>query len=161
VVIAILVIVGGESANSMLMSNLRGNLTGARNYLDLLKAETGVRVGQLVKSDRLNQLRHSRKNAEELNRILATTAKGSGLDFLVIAAADGSIIAASTAIASNARLPDSYVIRQARIGLTHVAYELFDADDLRSFSSEFPAQALVEYAPLFPTVRRWPRLMDC
>ena len=38
-VIAVLLVVGGDRANSLLMSNLRSNLAGARNYLDQAKNE--------------------------------------------------------------------------------------------------------------------------
>jgi PAS domain S-box-containing protein len=147
-VIAVLLVVGGDRANSLLMSNLRSNLAGARNYLDQAKNEAGVRVGQLVKSDRLIQLLQDPNGKSELNRVLATTAKGSGFDFLMIATPQGEVIAASSGVLGLGRLPESHVIRQARIGLANSAYERFDAAALRIFSPDFPQQAHVE--PITP-----------
>lgn len=144
IVIAVLVMVGGERANSLLLSNLRSNLAGSNNYLDQLKAEARVRVAQLAKSERLNHLLGTPSSPRELNQLLATAAEGSGLDFLVVALADGTVIGSSTGVPPGSRLPDSYVIRQAQIGVANAAYERFEADQLRAFSPQFPNQARIE-----------------
>lgn len=144
IVIAVLVMVGGERANSLLLSNLRSNLAGSNNYLDQLKAEARVRVAQLAKSERLNHLLGTTSSHRELNQLLATAAEGSGLDFLVAALADGTVIGSSTGVPPGSRLPDSYVIRQAQIGVANAAYERFEADQLRAFSPQFPNQARIE-----------------
>jgi PAS domain S-box-containing protein len=143
-VIAVLLLVGGDRANELLMSNLRSNLASARNYLDQTKSEAGVRVGQLVKSDRLAHLLKDRNGKDELIRVLATTAKGSGFDFLIIATPEGDIIASSSGATQQGRLPASHVIRQARIGLANASYERFDATELQSFTPQFPALAHVD-----------------
>lgn len=145
-VIAILLLVGGESATSLLRSNLRGNLAGAENYLDQLRIEAGLRVGQLVKSERLVQLLDRNADRNELDRLLATTAKGSGLDYLVIAAPDGKILASSAGVGQDRQLPESYVVRQARIGVANATYERVAAADLASYSPQFPVLARVELA---------------
>ncbi len=148
IVIALVLWVGGESARSLLQSNLRSNLAGTRNYLDQLRADAGSRVGELVKSERLNPLRGRNGGRGELDRLLATSARGAGLDFLIIAAPDGTVIASSTGVAPGRRLPDSHVIREAGLGMVNAAYERIEASDLAAFSPQFPAQARMEYSPL-------------
>jgi PAS domain S-box-containing protein len=144
-VIAVLVVVGGERADSLLTSNLRSNLAGTRNYLNQLKTETGVRVGQMVQSERLVQLLHKTPDSAEFNQVLATAAKGSGLDFLIVATPDGSIIGASIGGGQNARLPDSYVIRQARIGIANAAFERIDNEQLAAISPQLSSRARVDH----------------
>ena len=92
VVIAVLVIVGGEKADTLLFSNLRSSLAGSRNYLDQVRQDAAARVDQLVKSERLAQLLHGRSNRRELDEALRTASRGSGLDFLVVALPDGTVI---------------------------------------------------------------------
>jgi len=140
-VIAVLIVVGGERADSMLIANLRSNLAGARNYLNQIKTETGVRIGQLVQSERLVQLLHKTPDHRELNQMLATAAKGSGLDFLIVATPAGSILGSSTGGSQNTRLPDSFVIRQATIGVATAAFERFEPAELDAFSPYFTSQA--------------------
>lgn len=140
-VIAVLVLVGGERAHSLLTSNLRGHLAGSHNYLDQIKSQARLRVSQLVRSERLIELLRQPGRQAELERTLATAAEGSGLDYLLVATADGRVLAASSGASSDRRLPDSYVTRQARIGVASAAYERFDAEALRALSPRFPAQA--------------------
>ncbi|MEA3395508.1 MAG: PAS domain S-box protein [Pseudomonadota bacterium] len=149
IVIAVLMLVGGERTDRLLQSNLRGHLAGSNNYLDQLKADARLRVTQLAKSERLTHLLGTQSASRELNQLLGTAAEGGGLDFLVIALADGTVIGSSTGVPPGSRLPDSYVIRQAQIGVANVAYERFEADQLRAFSPEFPRQALI--APASPS----------
>ncbi|PHM21587.1 MAG: hypothetical protein CK604_04185 [Curvibacter sp. PD_MW3] len=151
IVIAVLMVVGGERTNSLLQSNLRGNLASSNNYLDQLKADARLRVTQLAKSERLTHLLNTKSDHRELNQLLGTAAEGSGLDFLVIALADGTVIGSSTGVAPGSRLPDSYVIRQAQIGVANAAYERFEADQLRAFSPQFPHQALIASASPSPS----------
>ncbi len=144
-VVGAIVLVGGGTANTMLLSNLQSNLGGARNYLDQLKTDVGGRVGQLVKSERLIQLVLHPADNQDLNQLLATAAKGSGLDFLIVAGPEGTVLASSTGVARGSRLPDSHVIRQARIGVANAGYERIAALDLAAFSPLFPAQAYVAH----------------
>lgn len=138
VIVAMLVIVGGERADSLLVANLRSNLAGASNYLSQVKAEAGSRVSQLVKSERLVQLVVDQPDKAELERLLNTTAMGSGLDFLVVATQDGVVLASSSGVEVGRHLPASYVVRQAGIGLANAAYERVGLADLAAFSPRFP-----------------------
>lgn len=139
-VIGVLVLVGGERANALMEANLRSSLAGARNYLDGLKADTGARVAQLAKSERLVALARQQAGRAELDRALHTAAEGSGLDYLLVVDADGAVQGSSTGVMPGRRLPASPTLRQAQIGVASVAYERFDADALGAFSPEFAEQ---------------------
>lgn len=140
-VIAVLVVVGGARADDLLASNLRSNLSAAGNYLDQVKAQAGTRVSQLARSERLVRLIDRSDARAELDRQLSAAAEGAGLDFLVVAAADGRVIGSSTGVAPGQRVPDSRVIRQACIGVTSAAYERFEGAQLAAFSPHFAEQA--------------------
>ncbi len=142
-VIGVLVLLGGERANHLLLSNLRGNLASSQNYLDQVKTDVGLRVEQLVHTERLNQLLSQRAPEAELHEALHTAAKGGGLDFLLIAQADGTVMASSAGLQRGYQLPASYVIRQAQIGVTNTAYERFELHELEAFSPQFPELAQV------------------
>ena len=143
IVIAILLLVGGERADSLMTANLRSNLAGSRNYLEQVRSEAAVRMRQLATSERLMSLVDPRTANRELNQALSVTARSSGLDYLIVASADGRVIGSSTGVIPGAQLPDSYVIRQARIGVANAAFELFSPQQLDALSPAFRAQARV------------------
>ena len=143
VIILVLGTLGGNRADALLMSSARGQLAGSHNYLDQLKTDTGVRMAQIVKTERLGQLLTSRAGSQELHQVLETSAQASGLDFLIVANADGTVVASSTGVAPGTRLPDSYAITQALVGVTSTAYELFTAEQLATLSPQFPEQARI------------------
>ena len=145
VVIAALVLVGGERSNSLLQANVRSNLAGAHNYLAQMKTQTSVRLAQLVRSERLIDAVKNHQRSRDIDQLLHTAAESSGLDYLVVATADGRVLASSTGVALSNRLPDSYVIRQARIGVANAAYERFGALELNALSPQFAQQ--VQGAP--------------
>lgn len=143
-VIAVLLVVGGERVESLMLSNLRSNLGGAQSYLNQLQVETGVRVSQMVRSERLTQFVRD-GNIHELNQVLATAAKGSGLDYLVVAGSDGRVIGSSTGgVTKGLRLPQSYVVRQAITGVANTAFERIAADRLAALSPALPALARID-----------------
>ena len=143
IVIAVLGALGGNRANALLMSNARSHLAGSENYLEQLRTNTGVRLKQLVQSEQLAQLLAPTASRQELNQVLGTAARGGGLDFLIVARADGTIIASSTGATPGERLPHSHVITQAVVGITSTAYELFTTEELGTLSPDFPQQARV------------------
>lgn len=146
VVIAVLVLVGGERANTLLLASARGNLSGAHNYLDQLKTDTGQRVVQLARSERLIHLLSRPGDAPQLAELLNTAARGSGLDYLLVARQDGTVVAANSGVPRGSRLPDSHVLRQARLGVANVAYERFEAAELAAFAPRFAVDAPVKGA---------------
>ncbi|MDY0108294.1 MAG: hypothetical protein RBS27_16560 [Giesbergeria sp.] len=117
IIILVLGTLGGNRADALLMSSARGQLAGSHNYLEQLKTDTGVRMAQIVKSERLAHLLTSRTGGKELQQVLETSAQASGLDFLIAANADGTVIASSTGVAPGTRLPDSHAITQAVVGV--------------------------------------------
>lgn len=146
-VIAVVVLVGGERANAMLTANLRSNLAGSHNYLDQLRLDTGFRIGQLAHSERMIHLVGKQPERAELDQMLNTASRGSGLDFLIVADPNGVIIGSSTGVATGSKLPDSHAIRQAQIGLATAAFERFDADQAAVFSPRFLVDARVNLLP--------------
>ena len=55
-VIGVLVVVGGQRADALLSAQINGELSGARNFLEAAKADTQTRIGELVRSGRLDSL---------------------------------------------------------------------------------------------------------
>ncbi len=153
-VIGVVLVAGGQRADALIAAQVRGNLAGARNYLDVIKSDTLQRVTELSRSDHLTELMRSGVSRSALDQTLAVAARGSGLDYLVVASADGRVLGSSSGIAALRVLPDSYVIRQAQLGLTSVGVERFDPEGLRSFSPRFvelarvgPDAGLAQQAP--------------
>lgn len=146
-VIAVVVVVGGDRANAMLTANLRSNLAGSHNYLDQLRLDTGLRISQLAHSERMIHLVGKQPDRAELDQMLNTASRGSGLDFLIIADPSGVILGSSTGVKAGSKLPDSNVIRQALIGLDNSAFERFDAEQAAVFSPRFLTDASVTLLP--------------
>jgi PAS domain S-box-containing protein len=142
IVIGILTAVADKQ--TLLKSSLRGNLAGARNYLELLKTQNSKRIEQLVRLDVLQkEVRQVTGQAPDrlaLNKALQTAAENSGLDYLLVVADDRRILGSSTGAIAGQLLPDSYVIRQAHIGVTSATYEKFTLEQLRAFSPDFSEQ---------------------
>ena len=142
-VIGVVLVAGGQRADALIAAQVRGNLAGARNYLDVIKTDTLLRVTDLSRSEHLTALLRSGAPRSTLDQALAVAARGSGLDYLVVASADGQILGSSSGIAAFRVLPDSHVIRQAQLGLSSVGVERFDPEGLRSFSPRFAELARV------------------
>lgn len=142
-VIGVVLVAGGQRADAPIAAQVRGNLAGARNYLDVIKTDTLLRVTDLSRSEHLTALLRSGAPRSTLDQALAVAARGSGLDYLVVASADGQVLGSSSGIAAFRVLPDSHVIRQAQLGLSSVGVERFDPEGLRSFSPRFAELARV------------------
>lgn len=139
-VVAVLVLVGGGQTYSMMLLKIRSSLAGTRNYLDQARQDAGGHVEQLVKSARVAQALHE-KSRRELDQTLESALRGTGLDFLVVARPDGEVIGATAKVTGSAMLPDSYVVRQARIGVANTAYERIDGAWLGSLSPDLQARS--------------------
>ncbi|MBK5914212.1 diguanylate cyclase domain-containing protein [Rhodocyclus purpureus] len=139
-VIGVLVVVGGQRADALLSAQINGELSGVRNFLEAAKSDTQTRIGEMVRSGRLDALSNGRGDAAALGEALATLARGSGLDYLLVAGADGTVLASSSGVLPGVKLPDSHVIRQARIGVASAAFERFEASELKAFSPRFRQQ---------------------
>ncbi len=145
-VIGVLAWGGSERTDRLLNSTLRSNLAGAHNYLDQYKTQNSRRMDQLVRSgslqDAVRQAIGPRRDPQALNQALRAAAESSGLDYLLVAMADGQVVGSSAGLLPEGRLPDSYVIRQARIGVTSSAYEQYPREPLLVQSPTFPDQLL-------------------
>ncbi|MBS3997884.1 MAG: hypothetical protein KGZ67_11265, partial [Hydrogenophaga sp.] len=73
-VIAALVVLGGQRAHQLLDANLHSHLAASRNYLNQVRQEAGVRVAQLARSDRMRDLLEPDQSAEVRQRALAAAA---------------------------------------------------------------------------------------
>lgn len=56
IIVGVLVVVGGQRADALLVAKLRSNLAGAGNYLEQVKTDIGIRVSQMVRAERLTKL---------------------------------------------------------------------------------------------------------
>ena len=143
-VLAALLIFGGQRADALLESNLRSNLAGARNYLDQIRGDTGLRVAQLSRSPRLVSLVGARTTGRDLDDELRSAAETSGLDYLVVAQSDGRVIGSSAGPVSGGQLPDTFVLRQARIGVANAALEVYDLASLAALGPHLPSLARID-----------------
>ena len=83
-VMAALSILGGDRAEEMLLSNLRGQLGASSTYLEQTRRQTGQQLGQLVRSERIRTLISSSSDPKNVQRVLAEVADSNNLDYLLI-----------------------------------------------------------------------------
>lgn len=129
-VIAALLTVGGSSGRELVAANLRVSLAGGASYLQQVRDTARLRLEQLARSERLAQLLLQQPPRQALEHALQRAAQDSGLDFLILATTDGTVLAGSHGAVPGSRLPPSYVVRQARDGVANVAYERLEASEL-------------------------------
>lgn len=144
-VVAALLLLAGHGMNDILQGSLRRQLGASLNYLEQLRAEHGVRVGRLVRDNRVKLLLGADVMPDERRKVLAEMAERNNLDYLVIVLADGQVLGASNPVDPGARLPEDAVLRQARIGVTTAAF------------AKLPPAALAALGRALPTAARVPR----
>lgn len=142
-VMAALVVLGGQRVNDILQANLRTQLGAGLSYLDQLRAENGVRVGRLVRTPRVQMLLGADVRPEERQAVLAELAERDNLDYLLIVLTNGEVLAASSPVDPAARLPEDPVLRQARIGVTTSAFARMKPASLAAMGQALPATARV------------------
>ena len=135
-VIAVLWLALSWVSDTQFSVTLRGNLAGAENYLMQLRKHTGQQLSDYAKSERLLRLLQEHTSQQELELVLKTAAQGRGLSYLTVATPDGVVIAASAGAQPGTHLPDSYVLRQAGLGMSNAAFERFDQQQLPLFSPQ-------------------------
>ena len=141
--IAILLVFGGDRLASIVDANVRSHLAGSANYLEVMRRDAGVRIGQLARAGGLQPLLDGKASAAALNRALFAAAEGAGFDYLMVVRADGTILGSSNGTALGQRMPPVYALRQAGAGVDAAAFERFSADTLGLLSPRFPARARV------------------
>ncbi|WP_079435467.1 ATP-binding protein [Zoogloea sp. LCSB751] len=149
-ILGILVMAGGARYDEILSANARSNLASAHAYMEQMRNQTRQQIEEVTHSERLTRwLDDQGDNAARLpnaplDQALSARAEAARLDFLIVATQDGRIIASSGGLAPGSLLPRSFIARQAAIGVSGVAYELFDMAALHALSPALPARARLE-----------------
>lgn len=134
IVLLSLGLVGGVQLNKLIEGQLNSNLSGAQNYLNVVRADLQSRIADLVQSDRITQLVQDPGPQHEVNSVLMTMLRGSGFDFLLIVRADGTVLGSSGGVERGKTIPPSPVIQQARTGVANSGFEQFTLEELSAFS---------------------------
>ena len=136
-------VVGGAQLNRLIEGQLNSNLSGAQNYLNVVRVDLQSRIADLVQSERITQLIQEPVPQHEVNQVLKASLRGSGFDFLLIVNADGTVLGSSSGVERNLKVPPSFVIRQAQIGVASSGFEQFTLQELEALSP-FGSQRLFE-----------------
>ncbi len=151
-VIAVMVVVGGTSFDRLLTVNVFGKVEGVRTYLDHISARSVDYLKQQATSDRMTKLLAShfstQKHGNELASVLKSMTQSEQFDFLIVSDNAGKIVASSTGtVGGNGSLPDTFVTRQAKTGLSAVAYEILSEKQLAAISPGLAERAAIDLAP--------------
>lgn len=133
-VLVTLGLVGGNQLNHLIESQLTSNLSGAQNYLHVFRTDLQSTVTELVKNERLEQLVQQRVPRQEINQALFATLRGSEFDFLLMVNAEGTIIGSSNRTDTPAKVPTSFVIQQALVGVATSGFEQFSMPEVAALS---------------------------
>lgn len=125
---------GRAQLTQLIESQLNSNLSGAQNYLNVVRSDLQSRITDLVQSDRMTKLVQEKTSRNEINQILSATLRGSGFDFLLIVDADGTVMGSSSSVSEGEQIPESYVINQAHLGVASSGFEQFTLGQLYAFS---------------------------
>lgn len=129
---------GSAQLSKLIQGQLNSNLSGAQNYLHVVQSELQSRIADLVQSDGVTKLIQEKTARKDIDQTLAATLRGSGFDFLLIVDRYGVVLGSSSVISENMRVPESYVIKQAQIGVASSGFEQFTLGQISAFS---PARA--------------------
>lgn len=143
-VMGVLLYLGGDRAEAILLSNLRAQLGAGVNYLNQARAETGNRLGQLVRSERVRSLLLPDSDPVQTVRQLAELAESNDLDYLLIVDDNGRILASNSGLFTTRRLPDDHVVRQARVGVVTSALERFEPGVLSLLGHDMLEEARID-----------------
>lgn len=138
IVLLSLGISGSAQLSELVQGQLNSNLSGAQNYLRVVQKELQSRITDLVQSERVTKLVQEKTARHEIDQALSATQRGSGFDFLLIVDRNGTVLGSSSAVSDHERVPDSYVIKQAQIGVASSGFEQFTLGQLFALS---PARA--------------------
>ena len=146
-IMAVLVFWGGSYFDSIVVANAKSHLAGAQGYLEDVRWQSEERIDQLGDSAAMIQLANDPARARELPGILSSRAENMGLDFLILATAEGEVVASSVSHAPAQRLPRSFALRQARQGLAAAAFERLNPTQLAAIDPAFPARVRLATPP--------------
>lgn len=123
VVLAVLLLVGGDRVHALLESQVRTNLAASSGYLDQWRVRALQQVSAMLPNEQLRLLRRDPARVAELQRLLHHHLASTGFDVLVLADSAGRVVAASSGAVPGELLPDVQAVAQARSGLTAAAFE--------------------------------------
>ena len=169
VIVAILVFFGGNRFDKLLETNLHSGLATGHNVLNQQKVQIEQQLNYLVLTERLPFLLAGGTNEKAIRALLETRARAARLDFLIIADANGEIVASSLAIPATHKAPASFVLRQGITGILTSGFEAYTSEELRLISPHLAEQVaqqtdktasglLLTAAAHFPLSNQYPDL---
>ena len=147
-ILAVLVALSGHNLDRLLSDNALSKLDGFRFYLQQVRDGTDERLKLLAATEQLPDAlaRHLATGGRDkaLGDLLATRARAAQLDFLIVATSDGAVIASSIGTPPGRTLPNTFVTRQARTGVSQSAFERLSAEELARLSPALAQSARIE-----------------
>ena len=132
---ALLVYFGDSGYQRILLTKVEGHVFGVQGYLNGYKSRVGAQLGRIAETEQLQRLLVDRQGSGRgqaaLEEFLAGEARALQFDYLVLADFQGRVMASSTR--RGVQLPETFVSRQARIGLPATAFEQLDSVRLHEF----------------------------
>ncbi len=127
---------GDAQLNRLIKGQLNSNLSGAQNYLHVFETGLLTRIAEFAKSGQFTPNAQETPRKSNIDRLLATTIRGSGFDFLLLLGPDGQVLASSHPNGGSGKVPESAVIKQTQIGVASSGFEQFTVQELAAFSPE-------------------------
>lgn len=154
VVLGVLIVLGGASFEQLLANNVLTNVHGVHSYFNHVRDQAFGQVQRLTESERLQQLIIEHEGnpyatQAALVTYLATQARAAQLDFLVLADQEGNLIANSMeqgqalSLSRLRKIPNTFVTRQARIGIASREYERLSMDQLIQIAPSLAERAAI------------------
>lgn len=131
---------GGKRIDDILLSNMNSQLASANTHLLAIKVDTGQRVAQLARSERIGLVLDPATAPSEARRLLRQAAEDANLDFLLVALTDGQVVAATDGDPQQLKLPDVREVRQAMIGVANAGYARISLQELDRLAPQAHAQ---------------------
>ena len=132
--------------DSVLASKVHGDLTIAHQYFSRLLENTGEHIGALARSAEFRDTLRA-GDLPALDDLLEESRGDIGLDFLVLAAVDGTVFSAAPATATSRVDTDRLVVIKALSGEPQTAVDIFSGDQLAAISPGLAAQASLDLIP--------------
>lgn len=132
--------------NSVLASKVNGDLTIAHQYFSRILENTGEHIGALAGSAEFRDMLRT-GDAPRLDDLLERSRDRIGLDFLVLAAADGAVFYASPRSATAQVDMQRPVVVNALAGRPQTAVDIFTGDQLAAISPGLAERASLDLIP--------------
>lgn len=130
--------------DAALISKVNGDLTIAHQYLSRILENTGEHIQSLGASARFRDIAAQPPSA--MAALLETTREALDLDFLYLAARDGTVLASAPPLSSSLR-SDWPVVASAFAGSASTAIDVFTHDELGDIAPRLAERARLELVP--------------